>query len=94
MASDGGVFTYGDAKFYGSTGSVHLNQPVLGLAPVPKGLGYWLVASDGGVFTFGSARFFGSTAAPGSAALGLVTDPDGLGYSVIRSDGSRAPFGG
>jgi len=34
----------------GATGSIKLNQPVVGLAPTPSGQGYWLVASDGGVF--------------------------------------------
>ena len=54
--SDGGVFTYGDAKFYGSTGAIHLNQPIVGMAATPDGQGYWLVASDGGIFTFGDAK--------------------------------------
>ena len=30
VASDGGVFSFGDASFYGSMGSVHLNAPVVG----------------------------------------------------------------
>ena len=56
VASDGGVFAFGDARFYGSTGSLHLNKPIVGMAAAPDGGGYWLVASDGGVFAFGSAR--------------------------------------
>ncbi len=48
--SDGGIFSYGDAAFYGSTGNIHLNQPVVGGAATLDGQGYWLVASDGGVF--------------------------------------------
>ena len=51
VASDGGVFSYGDAGFYGSTGAIHLNQPIVGMAATPDGNGYWLVASDGGVFS-------------------------------------------
>jgi hypothetical protein len=31
-ASDGGVFAYGDAQFWGSTGSIRLNQPVVGMS--------------------------------------------------------------
>ena len=31
VASDGGVFTYGDAAFAGSTGNIHLNKPVVGI---------------------------------------------------------------
>ena len=61
MASDGGIFTFGDATFYGSTGGMHLNQPIVGMAATPDGKGYWLVASDGGIFAFGDAAFYGST---------------------------------
>ena len=31
-ASDGGIFTYGNATFHGSMGGQHLNQPVVGMA--------------------------------------------------------------
>src|SRR5207244_1376487 len=63
VAADGGIFSFGDAGFFGSTGSLHLNKPIVGMAAAPDGRGYWLVASDGGIFSFGSARFFGSTGA-------------------------------
>ena len=61
VASDGGVFAYGDAAFLGSMGAVKLRKPVVGMAADPGG-GYWLVASDGGVFSFG-APFYGSAGA-------------------------------
>jgi phosphatidylinositol-3-phosphatase len=61
VASDGGVFTFGDAAFHGGTGLQHLNRPIVGMAATPDGQGYWLVASDGGVFTFGDAAFHGGT---------------------------------
>jgi hypothetical protein len=32
-ATDGGIFNFGDAKFFGSTGSIKLNKPMVGLAP-------------------------------------------------------------
>ena len=32
VASDGGIFTFGDAQFYGSTGNIRLNEPVMGMA--------------------------------------------------------------
>ena len=60
VASDGGLFAFGDAAFYGSMGGQHLNQPVVGLAATPDGRGYWEVASDGGLFAFGDATFYGS----------------------------------
>ena len=59
-ASDGGIFTFGDAHFYGSTGAMHLNQPIVGMAATPSGHGYWLTASDGGIFTFGDAKRYGT----------------------------------
>ncbi|MHB1535017.1 MAG: glycoside hydrolase family 26 protein, partial [Acidimicrobiales bacterium] len=30
VAADGGIFSFGDAAFYGSTGALHLNQPIVG----------------------------------------------------------------
>ncbi|HEY6473080.1 MAG TPA: aryl-sulfate sulfotransferase, partial [Acidimicrobiales bacterium] len=60
VASDGGVFSYGSAGFFGSAGGTPLNKPVVGIATTPDGGGYWLVASDGGVFSYGDAGFFGS----------------------------------
>ena len=56
VASDGGVFAY-EAPFYGSTASITLNKPIVGMAS--NGNGYWLVASDGGVFAY-DAPFYGS----------------------------------
>jgi hypothetical protein len=61
VASDGGIFAFGDAGFYGSTGGMRLNQPVVGMAAAPDGRGYWLVAADGGIFAYGDAPFDGST---------------------------------
>ncbi len=60
VASDGGIFSFGDAAFHGSTGAITLSQPIVGMAASATGTGYWLVASDGGVFSFGDAPFFGS----------------------------------
>jgi uncharacterized protein YkwD len=62
VASDGGIFGYGDAPFYGSAGNIRLNQPIVDMAATPSGDGYWLVASDGGIFGYGNAPFMGSGA--------------------------------
>ena len=32
VASDGGIFSFGDARFFGSTGALHLNRPIVGMA--------------------------------------------------------------
>ena len=45
VASDGGIFPFGDANGYGSAGAVHLNKPIVGIEATPTGHGYWLFAS-------------------------------------------------
>jgi hypothetical protein len=59
VASDGGVFSFGDALFEGSEGGTTLNAPVVGMAVDPLTHGYWLVAADGGIFSF-DAPFYGA----------------------------------
>jgi hypothetical protein len=89
VAADGGVFTFGDAAFYGSLGGNHLNSPIVGVAPTPDGKGYWLVAADGGVFTFGDAAFYGSLGGThlNSPIVGVAATPDGKGYWLVAADG-------
>src|SRR3990170_813405 len=49
VASDGGIFAFGDAKFAGSMGGQRLNKPVQSLVPDADGAGYWLVPSAAGL---------------------------------------------
>jgi len=95
VGSDGGIFAFGDAHFYGSMGGQHLNAPIVGMAATPDRKGYWEVASDGGVFGFGDAYFYGST---GSLQLnqpivGIAPTPDGKGYWLAAADGGIFSFG-
>jgi ribosomal protein L24E len=53
VASDGGIFSFGSARFYGSTAAFSLRTRIVAMAATPSGSGYSLVASDGGIFTFG-----------------------------------------
>jgi Cu/Zn superoxide dismutase len=75
VASDGGIFNYGDAVFRGSRGGQPLAKPIVGMATV--GGGYYLVASDGGIFNYGDAPFLGSTGGTKLAApiVGMATVP-------------------
>jgi hypothetical protein len=96
VAADGGIFSYGDAAFYGSTGAMHLNQPMVGMAATPDGKGYWLVAADGGIFSYGDAGFYGSTGTNVSKNLpvvGIAATPDGKGYWLVASDGAVFNYG-
>jgi alpha-tubulin suppressor-like RCC1 family protein len=94
VASDGGVFTFGDARYHGSTGADHLNRPIVGMAVDPATGGYWLVASDGGIFSF-DAPFFGSTGSVhlNQPVVGMAPTPDGRGYYLVASDGGIFTFG-
>ena len=95
VASDGGVFTFGAAQFYGSTGAIKLNKPVVGMAATPDGKGYWLVASDGGIFAYGDAQFYGSTGSMvlNKPIMGMIPTIDGGGYWLIARDGGVFAFG-
>ena len=95
IARDGGVFSFGTARFYGSLGSVRLAAPIVGAAPTPDGGGYWLVGSDGGVFSFGDARFYGSTGGVrlDQPIVGITAAPSGNGYWLVARDGGVFAFG-
>ena len=95
VASDGGIFSYGGAQFFGSTGSLHLNAPIVGMAATPNDAGYWLLASDGGIFAFGDAVFYGSTGGMhlNAPIVAMSPTPDGGGYWLVASDGGIFAFG-
>jgi hypothetical protein len=104
-ASDGGIFSFGTAGFYGSVpGALKpgqtLDKPVVGMSSTGDGHGYWMVASDGGLFAFGDAAFHGSV--PGALGpgrqlnkpvVGMATTPDGGGYWMVATDGGVFAFG-
>jgi PQQ enzyme repeat len=94
-ATDGGVFNYGNIPFCGSTGSIHLNRPVVATALTQDGGGYWEVASDGGIFSFGDAGFFGSMGGKplNQPIVGMAATADGGGYWEVASDGGIFSFG-
>jgi hypothetical protein len=95
VASDGGIFAFGDAQFYGSMGGKPLNAPIVGIAATPDGNGYWEVASDGGIFAFGDAGFYGSMGGKplNAPIVGIAATPDGKGYWEVASDGGIFAFG-
>jgi hypothetical protein len=95
VGSDGGIFSFGDAQFFGSTGATRLNRPIVGMAATSDGKGYWLVGSDGGIFSFGDAQFFGSTGATrlNRPIVGMAATSDGKGYWLVGSDGGIFSFG-
>ena len=106
VGSDGGIFSFGAAGFYGSMGATRLQRPVVGITPTATRHGYWLVASDGGIFAFGDSSFYGSipgvglhpagSGQPNSLAapiVGMVPSTSGHGYFMVASDGGVFAFG-
>jgi hypothetical protein len=104
--SDGGIFSFGAAQFYGSTGSLVLQRPVVGIVATKDDGGYWLDASDGGVFSFGDTQFYGSIPGLGlhpagsglphslnAPIVGMVPSTDDGGYFMVASDGGVFAFG-
>ncbi|MDB6027794.1 MAG: Esterase [Verrucomicrobiales bacterium] len=94
-ASDGGVFSFGNATFYGSMGGQVLNSPVSGICARKQGDGYWLVAKDGGIFSFGAAPFQGSMGGQvlNKPIIGMACTQSGNGYWLVGSDGGIFNFG-
>ena len=101
LGGDGGVFGFGDASFYGSTGGIPLAAPVVAMAANPAGRGYWYVSSDGGIFAYGpDTRFWGSVPGvlpPGRSLdapiVGMAPTATGRGYWLVASDGGIFTFG-
>jgi hypothetical protein len=99
VASDGGIFSFGNALFHGSAGNITLNKPVVGMASTPNDAGYWLVASDGGIFSYGDAAYYGSLPGlpaadqPGAPVVGMAATADGKGYWEVTSKGDVYSFG-
>ena len=96
VGSDGGVFSYGDAGFFGSAGSLRAQRADRGHGGRrPTAAGYWLVARDGGIFSYGDARFFGSAGSlPLNApVVGMAATHDGGGYWLVAADGGIFSYG-
>ena len=97
VGADGGVFTFGDAQFYGSLPGIGVHvSDIVGMAATPDGKGYWLVGADGGVYAFGDAKFYGSLPGTGvhvDPALRITATPTGHGYWLVASTGQVYAFG-
>jgi hypothetical protein len=98
VSRDGGVFTFGNARFYGSLPGMNIRTTsVRGILPSSAGTGYVLVSSDGGVFNFGTGvKFYGSLPGTGvrvNNIVGIALTQDEDGYWMAGSDGKVYGFG-
>lgn len=55
-AADGGVFSFGDAHYWGSAvGRLATGTTAIGIQPSSTGAGYAIVAADGSIYDYGDA---------------------------------------
>ncbi len=92
VASDGGVFAFGDAHFAGSCPSIGgCAGAAVAVMPDASAKGYWLITSTGNVYAFGDAPYLG---APGHGTVtSAVATPDGKGYWILLGDGEVFAYG-
>ncbi len=94
VASDGGVFAFGDAKFEGSCPGIgSCSGRAVAVMPDGTGNGYWLVTNTGGVYSFGDAPFYGAPGTQSSPVVNAAATPDGMGYWLLFANGVVASYG-
>ena len=96
LGADGGVFTYGDAGFYGSH-ATGVYSPLVGIARTPDGHGYWIAGNSGVVYNFGDASSGGASSggyyAGAAPVVGITATPKAMGYWLAAADGGVFSFG-
>ncbi len=94
VASDGGVFAFGDAQFEGSCPGIGgCSGAAVAVVPDATGRGYWLVTQTGNVYPFGDAPYFGAPGTQGSPVTAAVRTADGGGYFVLLANGTVDGYG-
>ncbi len=94
VASDGGVFAFGDAEFEGSCPGIgSCSGAAVAVMPDASGHGYWLVTATGNVYTFGDAQYLGAPGNQGSPVTSAVRTADGRGYWILFANGLVTGYG-
>lgn len=95
--ADGGVFTFGEALYFGSLPELGVtpNAPIVSAFVSPSGGGYTLVAADGGVFTFGDALYHGGLGGThlNEPVIDATATASGGGYWMAGADAGVFTFG-
>jgi len=94
VASDGGVFAFGDAKFAGSCPGIGgCSGAAVAVMPDHTGNGYWLVTTTGHVYAFGDAGYYGAPSPSSVPVVDAVATHDGNGYWLLFANGVVDNFG-
>jgi hypothetical protein len=94
VGADGGVFTFGDAKFEGSCPGIGgCAGAAVAVMPDGTGKGYWIVTSTGHVYSFGDATYHGAPGPQSVPVTSAVRTPDGGGYWILLANGTVDAYG-
>ena len=101
IASDGGVFAFGDAGFFGSLGGAPPSTALVGVAPTPDGGGYWVLGRQRHACTTSatrrrsgvSRRLARRSARMKSPMTGLIPDFSGQGFDAVNGSGQAFAYG-
>ena len=98
VARDGGIFSFGNAPFYGSLPGIGLHvTDVVGMAPTPTKKGYWIAERNGQVHAFGDAKSFGNYAPKPEFScdhpVAIFSNPQQQGYRLVLESGAAISFG-
>ena len=94
VASDGGVFAFGDAHFAGSCPGIGgCLGAAVAVMPDATGKGYWLITQSANVYTFGDAPYLGGPGSQSSPITSAVPTPSGHGYWILDADGQVFAYG-
>jgi hypothetical protein len=94
VGADGGIFTFGDAKYAGSCPGVGgCVGTAVTVAPDATGNGYWLFTTTGYAYAFGDAGKFGSPGPQSVPVTSAARTPNSMGYWILFSNGAVASYG-
>ena len=95
VGADGGVFTFGDAKFEGSCPAIGgcAGGAAVAVMPDATGNGYWVVTAGGDVYPFGDAASYGEPGLLGVPVAAAVRSGDGGGYYILYPNGVVYAYG-
>ena len=93
LMANGGIYPFGDARYFSSP-----RRAALGVAPVrmaarPQHDGYWVLLADGSVRGFGAAASLGGPGTATGVPVDLAPTASGAGYWVLLDTGEVAAFG-
>ena len=94
VASDGGVFAFGDAHFAGSCPGIGgCSGAAVAVEPDASGNGYWVFTRTGNLYAFGDAPYLGAPGPQSSPVTSAVATPSGDGYWILDANGQVFAYG-